>query len=326
MAELISESLSKDPHYGPGMRLRRAREAKGWTVEQVAKRLHLSESAVAALEADDYGHFAAEVYVRGYLTNYARLLAVSVDEILDAQKRVQGFPATRDTNPRQRPANPVNATPRRGGRGDPVAHKEPERHSRWSGWWLALLSSVLIFGWLWRESGRPLPWLPDGALPAASSTASEGGGLAGLDSGTDRASDVSSETGVTPVGDDPNAAAGTADVAATMAGTGATPAAAETAPATAGQQTEDHGFALDSIVIRFKQDSWATVFDAEGKRLFFRTGAAGTTETLKGHAPFKVTVGRIANVSIEFNGESFSPPDPNARATARFTVPPVVGQ
>lgn len=326
MTELIAESLSKEPHYGPGMRLRRAREAKRWTVEQVAKRLHLSESAVDALEADDYGHFAAEVYVRGYLTNYARLLAVPVDEILDAQKRVQGFPATRDANPRQRPANPVNAAPRRGGRSDPVAHKDTERQSRWSGGWLALLGVVLTFGWLWRESGRPLPWPPESLWSAASSTVTDAGGLAGLDSGTDRAPDLSSETSETPAGDDPNAAAGTADVSTAMTGTGAPPATAETAPAAAGRSSAGNGIAVDSLAIHFKHDSWATVFDAEGKRLFYRTGAAGTTETLKGRAPFKVTVGRIANVSIEFNGESFSPPDPDARATARFAVPPVVGQ
>jgi cytoskeleton protein RodZ len=57
-----------------GMRLRTAREQRGWSCEEVASRLKLQARLIRRIEEDDYSGIAHAVYLRGYLTSYARLL------------------------------------------------------------------------------------------------------------------------------------------------------------------------------------------------------------------------------------------------------------
>jgi len=66
----------------PGKRLRVAREAKGMDVAQAAEQLHLSRAMINALEAEDYERLPARVFVRGYYKNYARLVEVPEEIIL----------------------------------------------------------------------------------------------------------------------------------------------------------------------------------------------------------------------------------------------------
>ena len=59
-----------------GQRLRAAREAKGWSVEHVAGRLRLPSQTIHTLEAEQYERIGYGIYLRGYLTSYARLVEV----------------------------------------------------------------------------------------------------------------------------------------------------------------------------------------------------------------------------------------------------------
>ena len=59
-----------------GHRLRTAREAKGLTHSDVAQRLRLPLRLIGRLEQDDYSGMEEGVYLRGYLSSYARLVGV----------------------------------------------------------------------------------------------------------------------------------------------------------------------------------------------------------------------------------------------------------
>ncbi|MEO7934635.1 MAG: RodZ domain-containing protein [Dokdonella sp.] len=61
-----------------GQRLRAARESRGWTCEEVGARLKLQARLIRRIEEDDYSGIAHAVYLRGYLTSYARLLDMPV--------------------------------------------------------------------------------------------------------------------------------------------------------------------------------------------------------------------------------------------------------
>ncbi len=64
-----------------GRRLREAREARGFGVEEVGIRLHLDAGLIAALEEGDEDHLPAMTYVTGYVRAYARLLNLDENEL-----------------------------------------------------------------------------------------------------------------------------------------------------------------------------------------------------------------------------------------------------
>lgn len=57
-----------------GERLRFAREQRGWSCEDVGSKLKLQARLIRRIEEDDFSGIAHAVYLRGYLTSYARLL------------------------------------------------------------------------------------------------------------------------------------------------------------------------------------------------------------------------------------------------------------
>jgi len=69
---------------GNGERLRKAREAAGLAVADVAQRLKMPVRVIESLEAGDWDRLDAPVFVRGQLRSYARLLGVRIDEDLPA--------------------------------------------------------------------------------------------------------------------------------------------------------------------------------------------------------------------------------------------------
>jgi cytoskeleton protein RodZ len=70
------------PHHhgaeaGCGQRLRKAREAAGLSIADVATRLKMPARVVESLEAEDWERLGAPVFVRGQLRSYARLLGLA---------------------------------------------------------------------------------------------------------------------------------------------------------------------------------------------------------------------------------------------------------
>lgn len=70
---------------GVGPRLAAAREAKGMATAEVAAKLRLGVRQIEALEADAYEQLPGEVFVRGFIRNYAKLLDLDPDALLPSQ-------------------------------------------------------------------------------------------------------------------------------------------------------------------------------------------------------------------------------------------------
>lgn len=68
---------------GCGEQLRRAREAAGLSLDQVAAQLRMPQQVVAALEDEQWSRLGASVFVRGQLRSYARLLKVDLGGLLE---------------------------------------------------------------------------------------------------------------------------------------------------------------------------------------------------------------------------------------------------
>ncbi len=65
-----------------GELLRSTREAKGVSLEQAEEATRIRRRYLEALEAEDFEQMPAEVYVRGFLRNYALYLGLDLEEML----------------------------------------------------------------------------------------------------------------------------------------------------------------------------------------------------------------------------------------------------
>lgn len=79
--ELFALPPEAQPEPGFGQRLRAAREQRGWSLDEVCARLHLPQRVVAMLEKDDFSSIEHDVYLRGYLASYARLLGIPLQAV-----------------------------------------------------------------------------------------------------------------------------------------------------------------------------------------------------------------------------------------------------
>jgi cytoskeleton protein RodZ len=85
----LKKSRKQDMSMGlPGVHLRQAREARRLTQADVALQLRLTTRVIDAIEHDDYKQLPGEIFVRGYLRGYARLVALSEDDIIQAFNRL----------------------------------------------------------------------------------------------------------------------------------------------------------------------------------------------------------------------------------------------
>src|SRR5690606_28655676 len=300
----------------PGAQLRRAREARGETVHEVAFALKLSPRQVDALERDDFDALPGMAFLRGFMRNYARHVGLDAAPLLDAVQRMagQGSP---------------DLSPIRNADGDLPSGGGGRSGSFPAGLvvlvWLVLLAVGWYFDWFRTGTSpsaetvvEPAPAFapapsqaiePQSAIqmtppqPAAVDPAEDApdqvpSGTAAADgesatAAPDAATDAAVET--TPAGD--AAAAPAADsVAASPAALAAAPAATEALAATAAGSGQ--------LSFRFGADSWVEVRDASGTILHSGTNRAGSTRSVQGTAPFTLVVGNAANVTLEQDGKA----------------------
>ena len=67
---------------GPGERLQAARIQKGLSLDDVAARMHLSNSILEAIEENNFDEITAPIFVKGYLRAYARIVSLDEDDMI----------------------------------------------------------------------------------------------------------------------------------------------------------------------------------------------------------------------------------------------------
>jgi cytoskeleton protein RodZ len=289
---------------GPGAALKQARERLNRSIEDVARALHLSPRLIEALERDSYQGLPPVTFVRGYLKNYARLLGLREQEIVEAYHRAVGWGAVED-----------------------VRESSPSDDSRMRNLAVvfAVVAVVALGGWLvdfWWTDRSPLPpasqaesetVLPKPEGEPFAVTEESPPAPAPAETAANVPAEVTEQPGTVP-------ASGTeapmeAEVQRQIEGVAPTPTAGKETPAPAAAP------GIDTLVLRFEGDSWASVRDAEKKKLLYQTVRKGETKILQGKAPFRVTLGRPADARVEFNGKPFDHGYSNNLAPGRFTVP-----
>lgn len=268
------------PQVSPGEVLREAREARGLSQAELAEAAKLPQATIASLECDDFAVLNEPVYVRGYYRKCALTLEVDVDTMVRAyeQKARPAAPALPDKIPVV--AGGGVSLFRRLLRGLLI---------------LLLLGFLAAAGW----------WLlqPPGTNPG------NDGGLAVFENGNaaeDSADDAARRDRESEAGDSVEAA-GSAEATASSEPSPAQESA--TQGATQPSQPDDvevaaaEDDAAPTLELRFAEESWLRVRDANDQTLMNELVSAGARERIEGEAPLELFLGYAPGVDVTWRGE-----------------------
>ncbi|MDX7684717.1 DUF4115 domain-containing protein [Aeromonas caviae] len=288
---------------GPGQLLRNAREQLGWTREQVASRIHLRLTLIAAIEADTYDKHTSHTFIRGYLRAYAKLVGIPEETILAAYEKLGLTPP------------------------DNIDMQSFSRRSRQQAndsrlkvvTWLVILVLIgLSVAWWWQSTARRSAG--DDALAATEMSATVNTPEANVAPAVEIAEPVlpaTSDAVSTQVV--VSGATATLPVVATDA-SAAVPTDVSGAVSTAESTTTEPAKA-PQLKMSFTADCWLDVKDANGKTLFSGLKKANDELVLEGPEPLRFIIGAPMAVNLEYQGKSFDMSRYNNGRTARFSLP-----
>jgi cytoskeleton protein RodZ len=148
---------------GVGAQLAHARESQGLGLAEVAQQLKFSQRQLEALEAERFGELPGATIARGMLRNYARLLKLDPDPLLERIAARLGTPDSSNIAARFSQAVPFSD----GSRRSTLAYL---------GFSLVLLAVVGAVGWQWhqeRKAEQRLPFVKASPPPASQPAAGE---------------------------------------------------------------------------------------------------------------------------------------------------------
>lgn len=291
---------------GAGEMLRDERERQRLHLEDAAEQLNLRPSLVADMERDNFDQIPIPTYRRGYLRAYARLLGIDDRMIVAAYDRVHG---RNDLDERRvAPISSIKPPSRMGAIAFRVVTVAV----------VVILAVMTLLWWEGRESAPgygddsampeqsvtqqnsadnpDLPPTPE-VQPAVDNTSSDGSGNM-----TDSAPvDTAIATRVAGGGDGDIPEPGSLQVDTPEGRNGATGGLVDTASDE--EAASDPIASGRSMKMNFGSESWVDVRDANGTTVLRGLQQSGTTATIEGVPPFRLTVGNANQVTIDYRGE-----------------------
>lgn len=276
---------------GPGKTLRQARLDLRLSPEDVAAQLHLAARQIVALENDDYANLPQATYVRGYLRNYALLLGLTPDPILDSYSRLTA------SNKPQRIGLESGARPR----------EDRDAQVRSASLIVGALVVVLAIAW-WQGRDDFENTTPAQTPPAEVAQAP-----------------ATDSSAIPPPATTPPPAVAPADAvpmpppADRVRPPVATPPPAAK-PVTPPTKPVPSNLPRSRIVINADQESWVDIRDAQQNRLVYETVPAGRVVALEGVPPFSVFLGNVDGVTVSIDGQAYDARKHKRGTTARFNI------
>jgi cytoskeleton protein RodZ len=278
----------------PGAALSAARQRAGLDQQRAAAEMRIDLATLRALESDDYARLGAPIFVKGHLRNYARLLG------LDPEALVQEYEAA------TRPAPPQLVGYRN--EGESVEGAPLRQHLPLFTWGIALLIVSGVALWAWNNPDLIRPADPIAAAPLGPVTAP---------AATDRAP-------AEPLVADPTAPSSDAEVTDTALPD--TPPSASAAPAPVAEAPAPRATppAADGalrVQLRFSGESWVEIYDAAGNPLVYELYEGGRSRSVTAQPPLRVFLGQAAAVTLSVDGRRVElGPLAKRDGTARFTL------
>lgn len=313
---------------GPGRLLSDARKARGLSVENVANKLNFRIGLITDIEADIFDKTLPSTFNRGYLKNYAKLVEVSEEDILSSYEML-GVAEKQSTEMQSF---------------SKITEKQAQTRSlMWLSYLIlaVLIGSTLVWYFQYQSGIETKSSAIEEQIEPQSSANSPADDVVVTEVAkveepveTSSATNAENEAPVTqaPIEDvlandtlreSPTIAAQAQE---TIAEAGDVNLAESvevieqnldtTTFATSAQETVE-----STVVFTFAGDCWVNITDATGERVAWGVKKTDYVMTIKGVAPFNVTLGKPELVTIDFAGQNVDMSQFNAGNIAKFTLP-----
>ena len=286
---------------GFGETLRNAREQASYSLPYVTSQTHLKAEIIEALEQEKFDLLSGDVFIRGYIRTYAKLLELEAEPLIAAYAKLK--PAKAQV------AGPmVQAKKKRRSTGvDPVVI--------WSTAAVVVISVGLLISWWTHERVEAPVELAQVAdqyedpLPLDESPASDQAANNHQVGLGEVSPEIDSSLQTPETISDPNTESAVQVVQARVEDL------AIEAPLSGGNVDKVR------IIVRYKEESWTEIFDARKRRLLHGLIQPGAVRIISGQAPLNVFLGNSPGVELEINGKPFDhSPYVRRNNTARFLI------
>ncbi|WP_024952382.1 MULTISPECIES: RodZ domain-containing protein [Cobetia] len=285
----------------PGKSLKAEREHQGLSRDEVATQLNLRPSLVDDLERDHYDQIPITAYRRGYLRAYARLLC------MDEKAIVSQYNTHFGTTEVERHVPPMNPSVRPPGKMGKYLFRLVS---------LLVIAGLVGLSYVWWQSGdygRTTPAeqndsasaddIGDSSDPVVNADGSIELSLAQSASNevtsTALDADVSQAPATSEAGQG-TTLQGTTDPVDNQGEVSVGEAAASESDAALTEAAAVPAADPRKLELTFNTISWTDIRDADGKKLLIGNNPAGSSKTLEGKPPFKLTIGKSAGVVLEY--------------------------
>ncbi len=292
-----------------GENLRREREMRGVTLEEISESTKISTRLLQALEADQFSDLPGGIFTRNFIRAYAQYLGLDEEHALSEYKRAAGSPVDNDLT-RLAPNKTLSSMS--GSRG---------RLLPWVVIAVLLGSGYAVYRYSHRNVEVPAAptqaaSTPSTNTPAANTpavTAPPGtapAGPAGTQGSNPSGADNAAGAPPNPNGQSPSPGASGANSAGTTAapsGSAAVPDAGSTTNAASGANDASAGPELGEgdlvLQVSTSEESWIAVA-ADGKTLWQHALPANSTRRFRAKDFFDVTTGNAQGTSLTLNGQA----------------------
>jgi cytoskeleton protein RodZ len=254
-----------------GDRLRREREMRGISLDEICESTKIARRHLDALERERFDQLPGGVFNKGFVRAYARFLGIDEDQA------VADYSAATNEQPEPEDKFPLEV------------HEEPDRdlNPRRSYlpliFALAALAGVLVGYFFWLKSR------PAGGAPAAPTQQA---------SPLPETTPKSSAPSVTPA-EAANAPAEAPAQPESRAASSSAPAARKLVEKPAEKPAEK----TFAVLIRAKEDSWVSII-ADGKSVMQKVLAADQRKLVKAGKQIVLRTGNAGGIDVTFNGRS----------------------
>ncbi len=272
MSDLNDPNVAEETNIpSVGQVLKSAREAQQLDIDDVCSYLRLSRRQVIALENNDFSVLPEPTITRGFIRNYARMLDLDSEPLLDVYR---GFSSQHQPRPLTIQSENILI---------------PGNDKR--SWMMYILASVLIVllvtAWVIYVDYIPKDSTTEVAVPIA----------AEQESVTQQEAAMNEVLAVNPQVEVPNTTEVTVEEV-TLSDAQSTTSISTAIPITSVVSAD-----TATIQLKASERSWVSITDRNNKNIFDKIMVAGVDEAVQGEPPLQVVIGNAPNTTLIFNNQ-----------------------